>query len=195
MKIHYSIGEVRSMKEDKIYWKLFVTFLKIGAFTFGGGYAMIPMIQKEIVDKNHWIENKDILDITAIAESTPGPIAVNSATFVGNKIAGFWGAFFATLGVVIPSFVIIYCISFVLQQFENLQVVKYAFVGVRACVLALIIQACYSMYKQCERNLFAYVLIVFSFVSVAVFSLNVLYVILIDAVCGIGYIYWKGEKA
>lgn len=180
-------------KSREIYWQLFITFLKIGAFTFGGGYAMIPLIQEEIVHKHHWIEDKDILDITAIAESTPGPIAVNSATFVGNKIAGFWGAFFATLGVVLPSFFIIYCISFVLRQFESLAIVKYAFIGVRACVLALIIQACLSMYKQCEKNMLAYCLIVFSFVCVAVFNVNVLYVILIDALCGIGYMYMKGD--
>lgn len=182
-------------KNENIYLKLFLTFLKIGAFTFGGGYAMIPMIQKEIVDKNHWIEDKDILDITAIAESTPGPIAVNSATFVGGKIAGFWGSFFATLGVVIPSFVIIYLISFVLKQFESLQIVQYAFFGIRAGVLALIVQACYSMFQQCEKNIFAYILMLFSFSAVSLFNVNVLYVILIDAICGIVFIYWKGEKA
>lgn len=181
--------------KENIYLKLFLTFLKIGAFTFGGGYAMIPMIQKEIVDKNHWIEDKDILDITAIAESTPGPIAVNSATFVGNKIAGFWGSFFATLGVVLPSFIIIYLISFVLKQFENLKIVQYAFTGVRAGVLVLIIQACYSMYQQCEKNLFAYILMIFSLFSVALFNTNVLYVILIDALLGIVYYFKKGEQS
>lgn len=176
------------MKEKiQLCGKLFVTFLKIGAFTFGGGYAMIPMIQEEIVHKNHWIEDRDILDITAIAESTPGPIAVNSATFVGNKIAGFWGSLVATLGVVLPSFLIIYCISFVLQQFESVTVIRYAFVGIRASVLALIVKACYSMYVQCEKNWLAYTLIAFSFISVALFSWNVLYVILIDGVVGILY--------
>lgn len=181
--------------KDKIQLcgKLFLTFLKIGAFTFGGGYAMIPMIQEEIVHKNHWIEDSDILDITAIAESTPGPIAVNSATFVGNKIAGFWGSLVATLGVVLPSFLIIYCISFVLQQFESVTAIRYAFVGVRASVLALIVKACYSMYLQCEKNCFAYVLIGVSFVSVAVFSCNVLYVVLFDGIVGILYGMFGGK--
>ena len=91
-----------------LYIKLFLTFLKIGAFTFGGGYAMIPLISREAVENHKWIEDKDILDIVAIAESTPGPIAVNAATFVGYRVGGVLGAFCATLGVVLPSFVIIY---------------------------------------------------------------------------------------
>ena len=91
----------------KTLWQVFITFFKIGAFTFGGGYAMIPLIQKETVDNHGWVTDEDILEIIAIAESTPGPIAINSATFVGYKVAGFLGAFCATFGVVLPSFVII----------------------------------------------------------------------------------------
>ena len=88
--------------------QLFVTFFKIGAFTFGGGYAMIPLISKEVVENKKWITDDDILEIVAIAESTPGPIAINSATFVGYKVCGFWGSFCTTLGVVLPSFAIIF---------------------------------------------------------------------------------------
>ena len=99
--------------------QLFLTFIKIGAFTFGGGYAMLPLIQKEIVEKKHWITDNDILEIVAISESTPGPIAINAATFVGFRICGFWGALFATLGVVIPSYLIILIISFVLKEFQR----------------------------------------------------------------------------
>ena len=91
---------------------LLFSFLKIGAFTFGGGYAMIPLIQKEIAEKRKWVTDEDILDIIAIAESTPGPIAINSATFIGYKTCGVLGSFFATLGVVLPSFVIIMIIAF-----------------------------------------------------------------------------------
>ena len=137
---------------------LFLTFLKIGAFTFGGGYAMIPLIQREIVEKKHWISDEEILDIVAIAESTPGPIAINSATFVGYRAGGFAGAFFATFGVVLPSFLIILAISFVLRQFQELKPVQYAFQGIRAGVLALIIRAMVSMYRQCPRDLWAYLL-------------------------------------
>ena len=136
-------------KDSQLLLVLFLTFLKIGAFTFGGGYAMIPLITREMVIRHKWIKESDILDIVAIAESTPGPIAVNSATFVGYKICGIKGAAAATIGVVLPSFIIIFAISFVLAQFEHLKLVQYAFNGVRAGVLALIIRALISMYKQC----------------------------------------------
>ena len=115
--------------------QLFGTFSKIGAFTFGGGYAMIPLIQREVTERRRWLEDRDILDIVAIAESTPGPIAINTATFVGYQVCGTLGAFCATLGVVLPSFLVIYAVSFVLRQFSDLAVVQYAFNGIRAGVL------------------------------------------------------------
>ena len=102
---------------------LFSTFLKIGAFTFGGGYAMIPLIQKEVCENKKWVTDKDILDIIAIAESTPGPISVNTTTFVGYKLAGILGAMFATLGLILPSFIIIAIISLVLNEFESIKIV------------------------------------------------------------------------
>ena len=111
--------------------QLFGTFSKIGAFTFGGGYAMIPLIQREVTERRRWLEDRDILDIVAIAESTPGPIAINTATFVGYQVCGTLGAFCATLGVVLPSFLVIYAVSFVLRQFSDLAVVQYAFNGIR----------------------------------------------------------------
>lgn len=135
---------------------LFWTFLKIGAFTFGGGYAMIPLIQREVVERHHWMEDRDILDIVAIAESTPGPIAVNSATFVGYQVCGVFGAACATLGVVLPSFCIIYAISFVLRQFQSIQAIQFAFCGIRAGVLALIFKAMLSMFRQCPKNRLSY---------------------------------------
>jgi len=176
------------MKQEKKRTKLlqlFLTFLKIGAFTFGGGYAMIPLIQKEAVERRGWIQDKDILDIVAIAESTPGPIAINSATFVGYKVCGTAGSFFATLGVVLPSFCIIYAISFVLRQFEGLQVVKYAFSGIRAGVLALIIKALVSMYRQCPKGVLPYILMGAAFAAVAFLKVNVMLVIAVCAVIGL----------
>lgn len=164
---------------------LFVTFLKIGAFTFGGGYAMIPLIQKETVEKKKWITDEDILEIVAIAESTPGPIAVNAATFVGYRICGFFGALFSTLGVILPSFLIIVGISFVLKQFENLAAVRYAFMGIRAGVLALIFKAMWSMYKQCKKNAVSYIIMALSFVLVAFFNVNAIFVIVGCAVFGL----------
>lgn len=137
---------------------LFATFFKIGAFTFGGGYAMIPLIQREIVDKKQWATNEDLLDIIAIAESTPGPIAVNAATFIGSKIDGFFGALFATLGVVLPSFITILAVSFAIAQFEHIKIVQYAFTGIRAAVLALIIRALAAMYKECPKSPLSYII-------------------------------------
>lgn len=166
------------------YLDLFLTFLKIGAFTFGGGYAMIPLIQRETVDNHGWITNEDVLEIVAIAESTPGPVAINSATFVGHKIGGFFGAASATAGVILPSFVIIYVISFVLRQFEELKAVQYAFDGIRAGVLALIIQALVSMYRQYPKDQAAYLIMAGAFAAVALFGVNVLLVIVCCALAG-----------
>lgn len=165
--------------------KLFFTFFKIGAFTFGGGYAMIPIIQKEVVEKNKWINDDDILEIVAIAESTPGPIAINAATFVGYRVAGFLGAFMSTLGAVLPSFLIISIISFVLERFSSLKVVEYAFFGIRAGVLALLIKALYSMYKKTEKNVVSYIVMAFAFILVAALKVNVVFVIMGSAFVGL----------
>ena len=167
--------------------KLFLVFFKIGAFSFGGGYAMIPLIQKEACDKKKWISEQDIFEIIAIAESTPGPIAINSATFIGYKVAGTLGSVFATLGVVTPSFIIILLISYVLRQFESIKAVRYAFSGIRAGVLALIIKALISMYKQCPKDIFSYILAGAAFVVSAFFEINALYIILSCAVLGLSY--------
>ena len=174
-------------KRKNIFWELFITFFKIGAFTFGGGYAMIPLIQEETVTKKKWISDEDILDVVAIAESTPGPISLNTSSFVVYRTAGFFGAFCATLGVVLPSFGIIVGISFVLRQFENLEIVKYAFWGIRAGVLALIIKGLISMYKTCPKNVFSYIIMAAAFVAVAFFNINVIYMTIICAVAGIIY--------
>ena len=164
---------------------LFWTFFKIGAFTFGGGYAMIPLIQKETVENHKWITDDDILEIIAIAESTPGPIAINSATFVGYRTCGFWGAVCATLGVVLPSFAIILTISYVLNAFQNLKVVKYAFNGIRAGVLALLFKALWNMYKKSPKGWVSYVVMGGSFLLTAIFKINIFIVIIGCAVFGL----------
>lgn len=164
---------------------LFSVFFKIGAFTFGGGYAMIPLIQKEAAEKKRWITDNDILDIVAIAESTPGPIAINSATFVGYKTAGFFGALAATTGVVLPSLIIITAISYVLAQFESLQIVRFAFNGIRVGVTVMIIKALLSMYKQCPKHALSYVVMGAAFIAVAFFKLSVLWVLIAAASAGI----------
>ena len=165
--------------------KLFVTFFKIGAFTFGGGYAMIPLIQKETVETHKWITDDDILEIIAIAESTPGPIAINSATFVGYRVCGVFGALMATLGVVLPSFIIISIIAFVLNEFQELRVVQYAFFGIRAGVLALLIKALWSMFKKCPRGVIPYTIAAAAFILSAIVGINVLYIIIGCALTGL----------
>ena len=158
--------------------KLFLKFLKIGAFTFGGGYAMIPLIRREIALREGWIEDKDILDILAVSESTPGPIAVNTATFVGYRVAGPLGAACATVGVVLPSFVIIFALSFVLRQFEDFPAVRYAFWGIRVAVVALVLSALVSMAKECPRNVMSYLLAGAAFVLVGLFGANSILVLI-----------------
>lgn len=167
--------------------QLFLTFLKIGAFTFGGGYAMIPLVQRETVEKYGWITDDDLLDIVAIAESTPGPIAVNSATFVGYRVGGTAGALLASLGVILPSFTVILLVSFLLRRFGELRAVRYAFFGIRAGVLALILHSLCKMLRDSRRDVFSLVVTALSFVAVAVFDVNALIVIPAAAVLGLAY--------
>ena len=164
---------------------LFLTFMKIGAFTFGGGYAMIPLIQREVVEEKKWINESELMDMIAIAESTPGPIAINSATFVGHHVGGLWGAFCATVGVILPSFAIIAAISYVLQQFERLRAVKYAFLGIRAGVLALILKAFWNMTRQIPKKAVSCCIAATAFVLAALLKLNVLVVIVLCAAAGL----------
>jgi len=169
----------------KQIFSLFASFTKIGAFTFGGGYAMIPLIQKESVEKRQWITDCDVLEIVAIAESTPGPIAINAATFVGYRVGGILGAIVSTLGVILPSFLIILGISFVLREFYEIKAVRYAFYGIRAGVLALIIKALWSMYKQIPKNPVSYFIIGASFTASAFLDVPVLFLIIISALIGL----------
>ncbi len=169
----------------KKLWELFITFFKIGGFTFGGGYAMIPLIQKEVVDNKQWVSDEDILDIVAIAESTPGPIAINSATFIGYKTAGVLGSFFATLGVVLPSFVIISVIAYLLQEFATYNVVKWAFFGIRAGVLSLVTKSLWTMYKKAPKGVLALIISIVSLCLVAFLKVNALIVIALGAIVGL----------
>ena len=150
--------------------EVFLVFFKIGAFTFGGGYAMIALIEREIAERKKYVTKSDILDIVAVAESTPGPIAINMATFVGYRTAGVLGSFFATLGVVLPSFIIIFALSFVLRQFKDVKQVRWAFNGIRAAVLALIVKGWVSMAKACPKSVFSLIVAVVSFVCAVLFD-------------------------
>ena len=133
---------------------LFGTFLKIGAFTFGGGYAMVALLEHEFVEEKQWMSREEFLDMVAIAESTPGPVAVNSATYIGYKIGGTAGAAASTAAVSLPSFVVIYIISLFFDRFLSLTVVANAFKGIQACVVYLILSAGLKMLKQLKKDPF-----------------------------------------
>ena len=172
-------------------WKqalqLFGIFFKIGAFTFGGGYAMIPLIEYETTEKRHLIDKQEISDIVAIAESTPGPIAINSATFVGYRSCGVLGSVMATLGVVLPSLIIILAIAFFLRKFVDNTYVQAAFFGIRAGVLALIVKAVINFYKRADHGVFGITVMVAAFLWSAILDWSVIALIALCAVAGMIY--------
>ena len=163
---------------------LFWNFLMIGTLSFGGGYGMISLV-REVVLGHGWLTESEFLSFIAVSESTPGPLAVNMATFIGSSQAGLPGALVATLGVVLPSFLIIFGISFVLRAFQSVRLVQYAFNGIRAGVLALILKALWSMYRQCPKSAVSYVVMAAAFLLTAFLSINVLFVILGCAAFGL----------
>ena len=155
----------------KKYFNLFFTMLKIGLFTFGGGYAMLALIENEFVSKKGWIDKDEFLDLVAIAESTPGPIAINAATYIGYKQCGVGGSLAATVGVCIPSFVIIYTISLFLDVFLSLKLVAAAFRGIQVCVIYLILSAGIKMLKQMKKSAFNITILSSVCVCMVAFSL------------------------
>ena len=174
----------------KLLIKLFLTFLKIGVTTFGGGYAMIANFQETIVEKKKWLTEDEFMEIITVAESTPGPIAINIATYVGYKKKGFLGSLFATLGVVLPSLVIIFVISLVLDRFMDNLYVQYAFNGIKVAVAFLIVRAGYNLFKKMEKKLIPIICFSIVFVLVIVFeilsiSFSSIFYILIGGVVGI----------
>ena len=129
-------------------WDLFCTFAKVGVMTFGGGYAMLPILQREVVDKKGWATEEELMDYFAIGQCTPGIIAVNTATFAGQKVKGFWGGLFATLGVVFPSLIIIMLLAGVIEAFSHIALVQHAFGGIRVCVCVLILNAVVKLFQK-----------------------------------------------
>ena len=168
-----------------ILLQLFFAFIQVGLFSVGGGYAAIPLIQNQIVDVHHLMTLGEFTDLITIAEMTPGPISINSATFVGYQVCGTFGAFCATLGVVLPSFLVIYVVSFVLRQFSDLAVVQYAFNGIRAGVLALLLKALLSMYRQSPKGAVSYAVMASAFVLTAFCGVDAVLVILASATVGL----------
>lgn len=175
---------MKTDKKEKIL-RLLLTFLKIGAFTFGGGYAMVPLIRAEVVEKYKWIDDKEMLDMIAIAESTPGPIAVNMATFVGNKVAGVAGSVFATVGVVLPSLVIILIISYFYEEFRANKWVSYAFLGIKAAVGFLLLNSVFRLSGSVEKTPINIAVFSVAFILAVFVKIKAVYIILGTVLFGI----------
>ena len=158
------------MTKKSICLRLFLTMFKIGLFTFGGGYAMIAFLEDEFVTKKKWMEKNDFLDMLAIAESTPGPIAINSATYIGYRSAGVLGSVCATLGVCLPSFIIIFIISLFFDAFLEIKYVEYAFRGIQVAVIYLILSAGLRMFRQLDKTPLIAVLFVVATVALLLLS-------------------------
>ena len=164
---------------------LFWAFCKIGGLTFGGGYAMLPMLQKEVVENHKWATEEELLDYYAVGQATPGIIAVNTATFVGYKEKGVLGAAFATFGVVFPSLVIIMVIAGFIDNFSDLEVVQYAFSGIRIAVGVLILNALIKLMKGSVKNILGVILFVATFIASSFLNISVVYIIIAAALIGI----------
>ena len=178
--------------------QLFLAMLKIGLFTFGGGYAMIALLENEFVTKRGWLEQEEFLDVAAIAESTPGPIAINSATYIGYKRGGLMGALVATLGITLPSFCIIYAISLFFDAFLSLAVVAYAFQGIRVAVIYLILSAGLRMLKKMKRTPFsvtAVAVTVILMLTCTLLSVKLSTIVYILAGGGMGVALWLVRQA
>lgn len=174
----------------KKYIDLFITMLKIGLFTFGGGYAMIALLENEFVSRRKWIEKNEFLDMVAITESTPGPIAINAATYIGYRVLRFRGSLIATVGVCIPSFAIIYVISLFFDKFLSLTIVANAFKGIQICVIYLIFSAGVKMLKGISKTPFNVITIIavmsaMIITSILAVNFSTIYYILICGICGV----------
>lgn len=184
-------------KRKKMWLLVFFLFMKIGLFTFGGGYAMIGLIRREFIDRRKWITPEEFTDMIAVSESTPGPLAINSATYVGYKVGGFLGALFATIGVVIPSFVIIFVISLFLERFLQIRVVAAAFQGIQVAVAFLILSAGIKLFRELRKNRLTVALAILVFCAMIVLdalslSFSSIWFIVIGA--GIGLAFFIGAR-
>jgi len=174
----------------KKYLQLFWVFFKIGLFTFGGGYAMISVISHEVVEKRKYISEEEFSDVVAIAESTPGPIAINSSTYIGYKAGGFLGAILASLAVCLPSFIIIYVISLFFTRFLEIELAAKAFKGIQCGVSVLIVSAAFKLFKNVKKNFISYLLIAvgaLALLAIDIFSLNIstVYLVLFGMIIGV----------
>ncbi len=179
------------MKKARILWDLFFTFMQVGGLTFGGGYAMLPILQREVVEKRGWATDEELTDYFAVGQCTPGIIAVNTATFVGQKQAGILGGIVATLGVVAPSLVIISILAGFINTFAELAVVKNAFAGIRVCVCVLIFNAVCKLWKGSVKSRLALVIFMVVTLGSLFLDLSPILFVVVATVLGIGLEQFK----
>ncbi|MGY0375066.1 chromate transporter [Clostridium sp. JNZ J1-5] len=173
---------------------MFVSFFKIGAFTFGGGYAMIPLIEAEVVNNREWLSKEDFLDILVISQTFPGALAVNSSIFIGYKIGGLMGAVLALLGVVLPSFFIILIIATFFFQFRNNAFVDLVFKGIAAAVPMLVLIAVVSLSKSIDKNLVNLLIIIITVIAISIFKINPIIVIILSGLYGLMFFRKKVDE-
>lgn len=166
---------------------LFLTFFKIGAFTFGGGYAMIPIIQREIVEKKKLIDNEEFMDAIALAQASPGPVAVNTSIYVGYRIKGFWGAIACTMGTVLPSFIIILLVAVYFYQFRQNPIIDKIFAGIRPAIVALILAAVYKMWTKSKRSWSKLIASAIATVLVIFLGISPIWIVLAGAIISVIY--------
>jgi len=179
--------------------RIFLSMIKIGCFAFGGGYAIIALLEDEFISKNKWIEHDEFLDIISIAESTPGPIAINTSTYIGYKLKGFLGSVVATVAICIPSFVIMYFVSLFYEQFMELRIVAAAFKGIQICVVYLIFSAGYKMLKKMKKSPFNISVFCATFIGMilcTVFDIHISSIVFIlgSAISGLLLFFIKSRK-
>lgn len=178
----------------ELMFKLFMTFFKIGAFTIGGGYAMLPLIQREVVETHQWLTEDEFMDILAIAEATPGPVAINTSTYVGYKMAGVKGSLICTLGTVLPSFTIILLIVKFFWQYRQNPLIEKVFLGIRPAVAALIFSAVYKMGRHMEVNIWHIIGAGLTILAILLLDISPIYIILTAAFGSIGYFKSKEKN-
>ena len=188
-----------TVKKSKILWEIFTSLFKIGLFTFGGGYAMIALLENEYVSKRKWVTKEEFLDLVAIAESTPGPIAINASTYIGYKTAGVLGAAVGTVAMCLPSYIIIYTISLFLDKFLEFSIIESAFRGIQVCVVYLVISAGIKLLRGMKPDKLATAIVAIVSACMVLFALlsvnfsSVLYIV-ISAVVGLAIYFVKSLK-
>lgn len=168
-----------------IYVQLFISFFKVGVLTFGGGYAMLPMLEREIMTKRSWATQEELLDYYAIGQCTPGVIAVNTATFIGCKLKGVRGSLVSTLGLIAPSLIIITLIAALLKNFADYPIIQHALAGVRVAVVVLVVYSVIKLFKSAVKDILGWIIFLLSFFCTAFLNISPIWIVIISLACGI----------